>query len=31
MAVRNFVFRGNWVGSMVGGMKAIIFVILDVT
>ena len=31
MAVENFVFRENWVGSKVAGMKAIFFAIFDPT
>ena len=31
MAVKNFVFRENWVGSKVTGMKTTFFVIFDPT
>ena len=31
MAVKNFVFRENWVGSKVAGMKTIFFAIFDPT
>ena len=31
MAVKNFVFRENWVGSNLAGMKATIFAIFDPT
>ena len=29
MAVKNFVFREKWVGSVVAGMKTIFFAIFD--
>ena len=31
MAVKNFVFRENWVGSKVAGMKTTFFAIFDPT
>ena len=31
MAVKNFVFRGKWVGSKVAGMKTTFLVIFDPT
>ena len=31
MAVKNFVFRKNWFGSEVAGMKIALFVIFDPT
>ena len=31
MAVKNFVFRENWVGSKVAGMKTIFFATFDLT
>ena len=31
MAVKNFVFRENWVGSKVPGMKTVFFAIFDPT
>ena len=31
MAVKNFVFRENWVGSKVAGIKATFFAIFDPT
>ena len=31
MAVKNFIFRENWVGSEVAGMKIAIFAIFDPT
>ena len=31
MALKNFFFRENWVGSEVAGMKITVFVIFDLT
>ena len=30
MAVKNFVFRESWVGSMVAGMKTTFFIVFDI-